>query len=86
MKTPLTELDVPSVPINTAQVEAINNRNVFYVKIATGGERFWCVVNLVTRTNYIVSVDNELVCSEVHGLQYGDVLMIESKHIFDISN
>jgi len=51
-----------------------------------GGERFWCTVLAVSETGYLLKVNNGLIFTAKHGLQYGDVVSASSKHIINVQS
>ncbi len=54
------------------------------VKVCTGGERFWVTVAEATESTLTGTVDNELVCSDAHGLRYGDTISFPRECVYDI--
>jgi hypothetical protein len=48
------------------------------------GERFWCRVREVTGSGIQVRIEQILVNSDLHGLDYEDVLTVERRHVLDI--
>lgn len=63
--------------------EEINNiEKGFTVKISNGQERFWNEVVEINNNHLLVKIDNQLVGNK--GYNYGDILWIEKKNIFDI--
>ena len=54
------------------------------VKVAIGGERFWTRITEINDGSFMAEVDNELECTDIHGLQLGDQISFERKHIYDI--
>ncbi len=54
------------------------------VKVSTGGERFWCIIDEIKQGSITATIDNNLVGTDEHGLKYGDSITFESKHIFNI--
>ena len=58
----------------------------WFVKVCSGGERFWCLVlDIDSQNKLTVAVDNELVCADSHGLKYGDIFRCEMAHIYSVS-
>ena len=54
-------------------------------KVCVGGERFWVKVTLTdAKGRYAGQVDNALSGLGHHGLNYGDVVAFEAKHVLDI--
>jgi hypothetical protein len=54
-------------------------------KLCTGGERFWAKVTLTDgKGQYTGQVDNAMSGLGHHGLNYGDVITFEAKHVLDI--
>lgn len=54
------------------------------VKVQTGGESFWVDVTSVDRGGCVGRVDNNLINQDLHGLDYGDVIRFEARHVKDI--
>jgi len=54
------------------------------VKVAICGERFWVEVTNRDGDNLIGYVDNDLLCTDLHGLAYKDIVNFEVKHIHDV--
>jgi hypothetical protein len=49
------------------------------------GERFWCRVQEVTQSGFVVKVEqSDMLCSEWHGIEDGDILTVERRHILDV--
>ncbi|MEM3062568.1 MAG: hypothetical protein QW303_03350 [Nitrososphaerota archaeon] len=59
-----------------------------WVKVCVGGERFWIkikdIVGLGHYSKIFGVVDNDLLCSDTHGLSYGDRVVVEGRHVYDI--
>lgn len=56
-----------------------------HVKVCeTDCERFWIQVTAVTRDGITGVVDNDLICTPFHGLNYGDVVTVQPRHVYDI--
>ena len=55
-----------------------------YVKVATGGERFWVSVKSIDGEQLKGEVNNHLVCSDEHGLEFGDVIELKMKNVLSI--
>jgi hypothetical protein len=53
-----------------------------FVKICTGGERFWVKVDEHTPPHLVGRVDNELIGTDEHGLACNDVVRFEERHVF----
>jgi hypothetical protein len=49
---------------------------------ANDTERFWVSVTSVEGEAVTGAVDNDLVCTDEHGLRYGDTITFEKRHIF----
>src|SRR5262252_5503693 len=50
-----------------------------------GGERFWCRIVEVTRDGFVVRVQEpDMIWSELHGIEDGDVLAVERRHIMGV--
>ncbi len=54
------------------------------LKVATGGERFWVLVISVKGNKIIGKVDNDLICTDKHGLQCDDEVEFEKKNVYSI--
>lgn len=54
------------------------------VKVCNEGERFWVTVTKIEDQKITGTVDNDLVRSEMHGLNYGDEISFEKRHIYSI--
>lgn len=54
------------------------------VKVCTGLERFRVTVTKATKTRLTGTVDNDLVCTDEHGLFYGDTLSFARENVYDI--
>lgn len=54
------------------------------VKVGTGDERFWTIIQDIHGKWISATIDNELQHSEQHGLFCDDMIRFERKHIFDI--
>jgi hypothetical protein len=49
------------------------------------GERFWCRVQKVTPNGFVVQVAQpDMLCSDWHGIEDGDILTIERRHVLDV--
>ncbi len=48
---------------------------MIYAKIAMGGEVFWIKVRRWNDSVVSGVIDNELVCSDVHGMREGDLVI-----------
>src|SRR6266700_367449 len=53
-------------------------------KHPTPGERFWVKLMTINESCLTGTVTNALVYSQVHGVDYGDTLTFETKHVLDI--
>ena len=52
---------------------------------ANNEERFWVRVTKVNSKGHIIGeVDNDLVCTDIHGLSLHDTVKFETKHIYQI--
>ena len=58
--------------------------NVGVTHPESAGERFWGVVRAVDGTGITIEIDQKLVCSKEHGLNYKDDILVEPRHIFGI--
>ena len=56
------------------------------VKVSTCGERFWVKVTWVGGESVVGTVDNDLLFTDEHGLDYGDIITITKENIYDIFN
>lgn len=54
------------------------------VKVSVGGERFWNEVIDVTGDILTAKVDNDLVCTDEHGLNCGDVIEFTLDNVISI--
>jgi hypothetical protein len=54
------------------------------VKVCTCDERFWTKVIGIDNDTIVAVVDNDLVCTDRHGLILGDEITFEKKNIFSI--
>jgi hypothetical protein len=50
----------------------------------SAGERFWGIVREVAATGITIEIDQKLVCSKEHGLNYKDDVRVEPRHVFGI--
>lgn len=58
-----------------------------YVKVCAGGERFWCKIieeNYEGNGFFVGVIDNELINNSVHGLMYGNKIVIYKNNIYSI--
>lgn len=56
-----------------------------HVKICAGDiERFWCLVAENVDGQLLCEIDNDLVCTEIHGLNYKDPIIVEYKNVYTI--
>ncbi len=57
-----------------------------FVKIGRSGERFWVEVIFVDILNKMVTgvVDNDLLKTSIHGLDYKDVIIFHASEIIEI--
>lgn len=55
------------------------------VKIIRGGERFWCIVAARTGNALVGVVSNDLVCTDVHGLNDGDSIEFPVTDVIEVS-
>lgn len=63
-----------------AQLDAVAPGS--WVKIATSGERFWIKVVTVEGVRITGVIDNDLVRTAQHGLQCGDRVTCEKRHLY----
>ena len=89
--TPFDDAAEPSVQYPDAflrpdpsDLKQVGGRDM--VKVSTGGERFWCEVLERNGEVLLGRIDNDLVCSEVHGLYFNDVVQFERKNIYQIAD
>ena len=54
------------------------------VQICVAGERFWIEITEVAYPKFVGKVNNDLVYVEEHGLDFGDLVNFEAKHIYKI--
>jgi len=56
-----------------------------FVKVSIGGERFWvCVGKLITDEIIEGVVNNDLLCTDVHGIECDDKIIFNKSNIFSI--
>ena len=55
-----------------------------FVKVCTADERFWVKLTNVAGENLEGVVDNDLICTDDHGLKLGDVVLIEVDHVYSV--
>lgn len=56
-----------------------------YVKIcARDKERFWVIVTGVEGEVVTGEVNNDLICTDVHGLRVGDTVVFEKRHVYQV--
>ena len=70
--------DIPPV----SELEKIKPSD--WVKVCTGDERFWCRVDIVDGDRIFGIIDNDLVCTDIHGLKYGDAISFGKNNIYAI--
>jgi hypothetical protein len=58
--------------------------NVGVTHPESAGERFWGVVQGMDDAGITIQIDQKLVCSKEHGLNYKDDVCVERRHIFGI--
>lgn len=54
------------------------------VKVSAGNERFWVTVDEVNGDELTGFVDNDLICSDEHGLEYGSPIAFKKENIYAI--
>ena len=54
------------------------------VKIAISKERFWVTVVFVNNNKITGTIDNDLIFTDEHGLQFEDEIEFEKKNIYSI--
>ena len=54
------------------------------VKVCTGDERFWTIIQAIDGKWISASIDNELLNTEQHGLHCDDLIRFERRHIYAI--
>lgn len=54
------------------------------VKLSTGDERFWVIVQTRDENNFTGIINNDLVCHDAHGLCCGDTVRFETRHIYSV--
>ncbi|WP_435018410.1 hypothetical protein TA3x_000384 [Tundrisphaera sp. TA3] len=54
------------------------------VKVCDGVERFWIIVTKATEGGLTGMVDNDLVCTDEHGLSDGDTISFDRENVYDI--
>ena len=93
-------LKTPETPFTNARELKKENPNTFFapseehlktievgdsVKVSTGGERFWMTVSELTPEEGVIGiVDNDLICSEDHGLFFEDKVAFKLENIHNI--
>lgn len=55
-----------------------------FIKVSTGGERFWVEVVTVDGEKITGRIDNNLVNGFRHGLFYDDIIEVKKNNIYDI--
>lgn len=55
-----------------------------FVKIRREGERFWLIVQSIEGESITAVVNNNLVFTDKHGLQVGDVVKFDRADVLDI--
>jgi hypothetical protein len=74
--------DTFAIPGQVARISLLPGQ---CAKVCMGGERFWVKVTLSdARGRYAGQVNNVLLGLGHHGLDYGDVITFEAKHVLDI--
>lgn len=53
-----------------------------YVKVSTGDERFWVEVTKVDGSKISGEINNDLVCTDNHGLKCGDKIEFNKECIY----
>lgn len=91
----------PAFPFVNAQEMAANNHDTFqapsaeelaeihrgqFVKICAADECFWATVESVDGDTITGEVDNNLIFTHRHGLQYGDMVQFKLENIYDIED
>lgn len=56
-----------------------------HIKVATGQERFWIELTKIdTLKNKLTGfIDNDLVCTQDHGLEYGELITVGLENILN---
>ena len=57
-----------------------------FVKVIASPERFWVEIDGKTEGGYIGKINNQLVMTEKHGHQYGDVIFVSTENICQIDH
>lgn len=79
-------LDYPSTFEAPTKKEMASVKTGSWVKIcANQKERFWVSVIMVTPNEIIGVVDNDLVCTDDHGLKLGDCVSFTKENIYQIA-
>ncbi|WP_435008061.1 hypothetical protein P12x_005330 [Tundrisphaera lichenicola] len=73
-----TTFEVPS----DAELAAIKAGDS--VKVCTCDERFWVTVTEVSEHRIAGTVDNDLIFTDEHGLDYGDVVRFTRENVYSI--
>lgn len=55
-----------------------------YVKVSVMSERFWCEIISIDGENIVARVDNDLVCTDEHGISCDDIIKFEKRNIYNI--
>jgi hypothetical protein len=72
----------PPKALDRIQPGYMVNVGVTHEKLA--GERFWGVVQELAGAAITIQIDQKLVCSKDHGLNYQDRICVEQRHVFGI--
>jgi hypothetical protein len=54
------------------------------VKVCTGAERFWTIIETLEGDTITAKIDNELTRTDIHGLKCDDLIQFEKRHIYQI--
>jgi len=56
-----------------------------WVKVCINNdERFWCRVDTIDGDRIFGIIDNNLICTDSHGLKYGDTISFNKNNIYAI--
>jgi uncharacterized protein YegJ (DUF2314 family) len=56
------------------------------VKVSVGEERFWVEIIRIENDELIGIVVNQLICTDVHGLCFGDTITLHKYNVYSISS
>ncbi len=53
------------------------------VKVCVSDERFWCIVNSIEDAKITATIDNDLLNTDMHGLNFGDIITFIHENIYN---